>query len=105
TPPFGLFISEYSIIIGAVRQDRLWIAIVLVMMLSVIFVGLASMILGLVWAEAGPTGARNQRRESAWLLAGPLTLVAVVLALGLYIPAPLQEQLQRAAATLGGGAP
>jgi hydrogenase-4 component F len=105
TPPFGLFISEYSIIIGAVRQDRLWIAIVLVMMLSVIFVGLASMILGLVWAEAGPAGARNERRESAWMLAGPLTLVAIVLALGLYIPAPLREQLQRAASTLGGRVP
>ncbi|HEX7545384.1 MAG TPA: proton-conducting transporter membrane subunit [Gemmatimonadaceae bacterium] len=105
TPPFGLFISEYSIIVGAVRQDRLWIAIALVVMLSVIFVGLASMILDLVWAEAGPVGARTERRESAWLVAGPLTLVAIVLALGLYIPAPLQEQLQRAAATLGGSAP
>ena len=105
TPPFGLFISEYSIIIGAVRQDRLWIAIALVVMLSVIFVGLASMILELAWAEGGPHGARNERRESSWLLAGPVTLVAIVLALGLYIPAPLQELLQRAAVTLGGSAP
>ena len=105
TPPFGLFISEYSIIAGAVHQDRLWIAIALVILLSVIFVGLASMMLGLVWTEAGPSVARNERRESAWLLAGPVTLVAIVLVLGLYIPPPLQVMLQRAAASLGGGAP
>ena len=105
TPPFGLFISEYSIISGAIQQDRLWIAIALVVMLSVIFVGLAGMMLGLVWAEAGPSAARTEPRESAWLLAGPLTLMALVLALGLYIPPPLQAMLQRAAATLGGSAP
>ncbi|MFI5244954.1 MAG: proton-conducting transporter membrane subunit, partial [Gemmatimonadales bacterium] len=105
TPPFGLFISEYSIIAGAVHQDRLWIAIVLVILLSVIFVGLASMILGLVWTEAGPSVARDEGGESAWLLAGPAALVAMVLVLGLYIPPPLQAMLQRAAASLGGGAP
>jgi hypothetical protein len=31
--------------------------------------------------------------------------MALVLALGLYIPPPLQAMLQRAAATLGGSAP
>src|ERR1019366_7306956 len=38
TPPFGLFISEYSIIAGAVHQDRRWIATVRVVPVSVIFV-------------------------------------------------------------------
>jgi hydrogenase-4 component F len=105
TPPFGLFVSVYSIVSGAIQQDHLWIAIALVAMLSIIFVGLAAMILELVWAEAGPSVARSEPRESAWLVAGPLTLMAIVLMLGFYIPPPLQVMLQRAAVTLGGSTP
>ena len=105
TPPFGLFVSEYSIVIGAIRQGHLWIAMALVAMLSVIFVGLAKMMLELVYVDAGPGAARGATRESAWLLAGPIALLTMVLALGFYIPAPLQNVLQRAALSLGGGAP
>jgi hypothetical protein len=47
----------------------------------------------------------GRARESLWLVVGPAGLALLVLALGLYIPPPLQEMLGRAAAMLGGRAP
>ena len=53
--------------------------------------------------EAQP-GA-EARRESGWLIAGPLALAALVLLLGLHIPHALHDILSGAAASLGGQAP
>lgn len=107
TPPFGLFLSEFAMISGAIQTDRLWIALVIIAMLAIIFVGLAAMMLGLVLAPETPASddASQERSESAWLTAGPAVLVGLVLMLGLYIPPPLQTVLAAAAAALGGRAP
>jgi hydrogenase-4 component F len=107
TPPFGLFTSEYAIISGAIQHGRLWIALAVIAMLAIIFVGLGAMVLEMVFAPAaeGAGDTPPASRESVWLVAGPAALVAIVLMLGLYIPPPLQAVLARAAATLGGRAP
>ena len=107
TPPFGLFISEYAMISGAVHQGMLWIALAMIAMLAIIFIGLSAMILELVNSADSP-GTRHpaaERRESAWLVTGPAILVGVVLMLGLYIPPRLQTLFAAAAASLGGQAP
>ena len=116
SPPFGLFISEFAIVSGAVREGRPWVAAFTVSLLTVIFVGIAGMLLEIVYgtptapladgaAQKGPDGDARRRPESLWLVAGPAVLAVLVLMLGLYIPAPLQQALVRAAQGLGGGAP
>ncbi len=106
TPPFGLFLSEYAMFRGAVQNGQLWIALVVIALLSIIFVGLSAMILDIVLADKGPPGNDADRAaESGWLVVGPAVLVGVVLLLGIYIPAPLQTLLASAAATLGGPTP
>ena len=107
SPPFGLFVSELTIVSGAVRDGHLWLAAAIVGLLIVIFVGIAAMLLEVTYGVAAQS-TRAERRvgaESPWLLASPALLAALVLMLGLYIPGPLRQVLAGAAKTLGGTAP
>lgn len=103
SPPFGLFLSEFTILSGAVRGGHPWVAAAMLAFLAVIFIGMASVILEVVYGEPDP--ALPKEKESGWLVGGPLVLAACVLLLGLYVPAALHEVLAGAAASLGGSAP
>jgi hydrogenase-4 component F len=103
SPPFGLFLSEFIILAGAVRGGHPWVAAAMLALLAVIFIGMASVILEVAYGE--PASASPRVRESGWLVGGPLALAAAVLLLGLYIPPALHDVLSRAAASLGGSAP
>jgi hydrogenase-4 component F len=103
SPPFGLFVSEFTILRAAVDAGHLWIAVVTVALLAVSFVGMAALLLGVALGDPPPGTA--PARESAWLVAGPLALAAIVLMLGVYVPGPLHDVLSRAATALGGRAP
>lgn len=103
SPPFGLFVSEFTILRAAVDAGHLWIAVVTVALLAVSFVGMAALLLGIALGD--PTPGTATPRESGWLVAGPIALAAVVLMLGVYIPGPLHDVLSQAAAALGGRAP
>jgi hydrogenase-4 component F len=107
SPPFGLFVSEFAIVTGAIREHHIWVAIALLGLLSIIFAGIGGMLLGVVFGEraSGDEGNGSAPPESPWLVSGPLALAAIVLLLGVYIPAPLRESLADAARMLGGGVP
>jgi hydrogenase-4 component F len=108
SPPFGLFVSEFSIVSGAIREHHVWVAVVLLVLLSIIFAGIGGMLLGVVYGgREGERGAGEAEsgRDSVWLVSGPLALAAIVLMLGVYIPAPLRASLADAARMLGGSAP
>ncbi|HUL03342.1 MAG TPA: proton-conducting transporter membrane subunit [Gemmatimonadales bacterium] len=103
SPPFGLFMSEFTILRAAIDAGHPWVAVVMLLMLAIIFVGMAALVLGIALGE--PPSASLPVRESPWLVAGPAALAATVLMLGVFIPGPLQEVLARAAVALGGSAP
>jgi hydrogenase-4 component F len=105
SPPFGLFVSEFAIVSGAIREHHVWVAAALLILLSVIFVGIGGMLLGVVFGERAGNDDERAGRESAWLITGPLVLAAIVLLLGVYIPGPLRVSLVDAARLLGGGPP
>ncbi len=106
SPPFGMFISEFTLIQGAISTHHPWIAASLVVLLSIIFVGIGAMILDMVYGEP-PVAAplRSNGAVRPWLVVAPIALAAPVLGLGIYLPAPLVDALSAAAATLGGHAP
>jgi hydrogenase-4 component F len=103
SPPFGLFVSEFTILGSAFHGGFAWLALVAVALIAIIFVGMARTLLGVVYGE--PAGDAPRLAESLPLVAGPIALGAIVLMLGLWIPAPLQGVLADAARALGGGAP
>lgn len=104
SPPFGLFMSELTILGAAVAGGQLWIAAAALALMAVIFVAMARTVLDMSYGPPAD-GAPARARESAWLVGGPVALAAAVLVLGVYVPAPLHAALARAAAALGGGAP
>ncbi|MCI0434783.1 MAG: hydrogenase [Gemmatimonadetes bacterium] len=103
SPPFGLFLSEFTILRGAIGAGHPWVAAAMLLLLFIIFVGMASLILGMALGEAAQ-GVKPVR-ESGWLTVGPAALALLVLMLGVYVPAPLHDLLARAAVALGGAVP
>lgn len=103
SPPFGLFLSEFTILNAAIAEGHPWIALIVVILLAVIFIGMAAMILEVLYAPSeAPAPAA---RESLLLVGGPVVLLLAVLGLGLYVPAHLQQVLIEAARGLGVPAP
>jgi hydrogenase-4 component F len=103
SPPFGLFISEFTLLRAAIGAGHPWIAGLMLMLLAVIFVGMAKPLLEM--ALGGKAEPDAEVRESRWLVLGPIVLAATVLMLGMYIPTPLENLLANAAASLGGFPP
>jgi hydrogenase-4 component F len=103
SPPFGLFLSEFTILRAAMGGGHFWIAAAMLTLLAIIFIGMAALVVGLALGPPAPRATRF--RESPWLVVGPFVLAAAVLMLGVYIPVPLREVLAAAAAMLGGSAP
>ena len=103
SPPFGLFISEFTILGAAFQAGLVWLAVVVLALLAIVFVGMARTLLGVVHGEPEP--GSPALRETPSLVAGPVLLGALVLALGLHVPGPMRTVLEQAARALAGGAP
>jgi hydrogenase-4 component F len=103
SPPFGMFVSELTILGAAIRGGYAWLAILIMALLAIIFVGMAKMILDVAYGK--PVDSGNASPEALPLIGGPLVLAALVLMLGLFLPEPLREFLGQAARALGGAAP
>ena len=101
-PPFAPFLSELAILRGAVQSGQPWVAVAFVALQVIVFVALSTRVIAMA---QGGTPAVGPRRESAWLVLPPAGLLLLVLALGVYLAAPLQQVLAAAAVTLGGSAP
>ena len=102
SPPFGLFVSELIILKEALQAGRVFVATGYLLALSVIFVAMARILLPMVYGEAEKSaGLGAGHGRNAWAILPPMALGAVVLALGLYLPAWLQQALAGAARAAG----
>lgn len=102
SPPFGPFLSEFTILSAALGGGHPWVALVMVAVLAVVFVAMAGVLLG---GGSGEEPLQGRTRESGWLIGGPLALAALLVLLGVYLPAPLRDALAAAGAALGGHTP
>jgi hydrogenase-4 component F len=103
SPPFGPFVSEFTILGAAIGQGHPWIGAITVGLLAIIFVGMARPILDVLYGE--PAGTQSRRRAGGLRLAGPLALMLLVVLLGVYLPLQLRDVLARATLSLGGVVP
>ena len=100
SPPFGLFVSEFTILKGIFAHGGLVVALVYLSALAVIFVGMSIPVLRMVQGTP-PHDVPMDYRESLFSVLPPAALCLMVLALGLAVPDWLVETLNRAAALLG----
>lgn len=102
-PPFGVFLSKLTILRAMFNGGHWWIATGTLLCLTLIFVGMARVVLNMTLGEPPPTTASSSPPEQPWEIGPPLVLAVIVLLLGLAIPGPLNTLLTQMTTTLGGG--
>jgi hydrogenase-4 component F len=100
SPPFGLFLSEFTILDAALRQSRLGVAVIYLVCLAVIFVGMATAMLRMAQGHAASGSVGEVERERPLSILPPAALLCGALLLGLYLPSPLRAALEQAARAL-----
>jgi hydrogenase-4 component F len=101
SPPFGPFLSELTILKAALDQGRTGVAIAYLALLAVIFVGMATAVLGM--AQGVPRDSRMAApgKEPLLRVLPAAALAAVVFLLGVYIPPVVRAAIEDAARALG----
>lgn len=101
SPPFGSFLSEFTILQATFMQGHALVAVLYLVLLAVVFVGMATVVLqmaqGEPWAQP-PT----PKREAVLAVAPPAALALGVLLLGIYLPPGIEGILRDAAGLLRG---
>ena len=100
SPPFAPFISEYMFISTAFRQGKYAIGILIVLLLSVAFLGMLLTILPIIFGDPSPERERTKYRDTPMLIGPPLALLMITALLGMWLPEPLLKIITSAAALL-----
>ncbi|PKN13210.1 MAG: hydrogenase [Deltaproteobacteria bacterium HGW-Deltaproteobacteria-4] len=99
SPPFGPFISEFTILRGIFAGGHYWLAGAFLLLLAIVFIGMGSTVLGMVQGTPDAT-ADSEFKDTFLLVAPPLLLLLLVLLLGLYLPPALRRLLEEAVVLL-----
>lgn len=102
-PPFGMFFSELGMVLAAAQVGRWWVLALFVLTLAVVFVGVMTAMLPMVFGDPPDTVAVNSVQVSSprWrritMLSAATVLLAFGFGLGTYQPKPVRDALVRAA--------
>lgn len=102
SPPFGPFISEFSILTGAFGTGRFVTAGLFLFLLLVVFMGMGVTVLRVIQGRMPAEAAKTPYRDGLLTVGPPILLMGLVLLLGLYIPPPLNTMIQNAVMFLEG---
>jgi len=100
SPPFGPFLSEFTILKAALDQGQAFVAVVYLGLLAIIFAAMAAPALAMSQGTPGKNVASSAGRSIA-LTAVPAMLGAAVVVIGVYVPPVLTRALDEAARLLG----
>ena len=104
-PPFGLFLSELTLMRAGMASSNAWAVIVMLLLLIVIFIGFLNHFRAMYF-EATPAGEAHEiiRKVSvsAWMTVPMWLALAPVLILGVWWPQDLWRFFEMVAADLGG---
>ncbi len=96
SPPFGPFISEFNILKATFATGRLGIAALFLTLLLIVFIGMGATVLKVVQGRAPLEARRTTYRDTLLTGAPVVALFIMVLALGIIIPAPLNNLINAA---------
>jgi hydrogenase-4 component F len=102
SPPFGTFVSEFTILRACLDQGRWLIATVYVLSLLVVFVGMSAIVLRMALGKGEQNAAA---REPLTAIVPPAVFAVLAVLLGVYLPGPIADRLHGAAQLLGGTMP
>jgi hydrogenase-4 component F len=100
SPPFGPFLSEFTILKAALDQGRSFVAIAYLIFLAIIVAGMATPVLAMAQGTPDSNVVVPAGRGVA-LSAVPAVLGAAILLMGIYVPPVLSRTLHEAARLLG----
>jgi hydrogenase-4 component F len=100
SPPFGPFLSEFTILNAAISSGQFVVGGLFLLMLVIVFIGMGATVLNVVQGDPAPLPAGSFARERPLTVAPAVFLLALVLMLGVYVPRPLDTLLRAAAASL-----
>lgn len=101
SPPFGPFLSEFTILKAALDHGRGGVAAAYLVLLAMIFVGMITVGLRMTQGAAADRWRLARPAEPLLAIGPPAALAALVLMLGLYIPPVLHRAIEEAAHLLG----
>jgi len=96
SPPFGLFLSELTILQAAFAAGRYWEAALFLLLLAIVFMGMGSTVVRVVQG-APPGDGKPPFREPLLAVAPAIAFLTLVLILGVYVPDWLAGALHAAA--------
>jgi hydrogenase-4 component F len=97
SPPFGPFLSEFTILKAAIDGGRYVVAGAYLVLLGIAFVAMTAIVLRMSQGR----GSRPAARETLLGIAPPAVLGVLVLSLGLYVPPALRDAILAAARSMG----
>ena len=99
SPPFGPFVSEFTILDAAMGAGRFGVVALFLLLLVIIFMGMGATVMSVVLGE--PSKTSTNAPETKLTVAPAAIFLVLVLVLGLYIPPPLEALLRQAAVLEG----
>lgn len=102
SPPFSLFLSEFTIATAAYREGHWLAGTIFLTCISVIFAGMVYYVIRMAYGPASNREMESGGRLRAAALLPPLILIIIF---GLYVPAFFSEILYQVANTLWGATP
>lgn len=97
TPPFALFLSEFTVLRAGVARGLFWVAMLVIALLVAIFAGLFSHVSRLVF---GPPPDMGRGDRDPWTTYPLPVLALALLVFSFWMPAPLLSLLRGAAGLL-----
>jgi hydrogenase-4 component F len=99
-PPFGPFVSEFTIASAGFGRGHYLAGGLFLLLLGVVFMGMGATVLAVVQGAPSEGEAATGYHDNAGTCAPILIFLALVLFLGVYLPPPLESLLRDAAASL-----
>jgi hydrogenase-4 component F len=99
-PPFGPFVSEFTIANAAFGSGQYLSGGLFLLLLGIVFMGMATTVLAVVQGEPRPGLASAGYHDSVGTCVPIVLFMGLVLFLGLSLPPPLESLLREAAASL-----
>ncbi|MBN1818244.1 MAG: hypothetical protein JW828_12865 [Sedimentisphaerales bacterium] len=101
-PPFGLFLSEFTIVKSMLEQGKVGIAVAFLSILALIFIGMSIAFFHMAQGRKKDDLPIHGNPDTAIAVLPPMALGILTLMLGLYIPPALDRLLHAVALAMGG---